>query len=113
MHSKPQKPETDHLAGLPPLLMCQLEERLQTRIRAAIFESGEVAERGAPGRGQMIGYAWRSLWAMDAEELSRDILHRMMNKRIRDGKQFDSILEASRKHFAQSLFARAMSAGSH
>lgn len=114
MHSEPQKPEErDHLAGMPPLLMCRLEERLKVRIREAIYESGEVAERGEPGRGQTMGYAWGSLWAMDADDLALHILHRMMDKRIRDGKQFDSIVESSRKYFAQALFAKALSDESH
>lgn len=105
MNQPQPKSPLDHLAGMPPMLMMLMEERLQVRIREAIYESGTVAERGNPS---MMGMAWRNLWAMDSDKIAKHILRRMMYKRMEAGKQFDSILESSRKYFAEAMMAAAL-----
>jgi len=87
-----------HLTGMPPALMCEVEQRLTVRIHAAILESGTVVSEN-----RFFGWKWRSLGAMDSDKHAHDILYRMLRQRMRDGKQFDSILEASRIAFAHLM----------
>jgi hypothetical protein len=102
------KTSLDYLSGMPPYMMMVVEARLEVRIRESIYESGKISERGEPGRGCMMGMAWRSLWAMEADDLATHVLHRMMEKRMNYGRQWDSILEASRKAFAVSMFRQQL-----
>jgi|GEM_PF-4407082 len=79
----------DHLEGVPPFLMMQMEARLKVRIREIL--NSKEAEK-SPLATELV------------DEVAHDILWRMMRQRMRDGKQFDSILEASRNAFAKAMF---------
>lgn len=94
MQSNPMK----HLEGLPPYLMMMFEMRLKIRIEQTIYEHGSVVDELG-----YCGYKWRSIWAMDSELLARQMVRWMMEKRINEGKQFDSILAASTKAFGHML----------
>ena len=95
----PERNALDHLAGMPPYLMMQMEARLFVRVWDTMNarKSGSAYDSGLKCRN-----------AEEARELARWCLHRMMEKRINDGRQFDSILEASRKAFAHRMFAQAL-----
>lgn len=104
----PKKTEStpiEHLEGLPPYLMMKIVERLKERLK----------EYAKPGE---VGYCWiTGLPRLTAErpytdeeraEIARDILRRMMAQRMRDGKQFDSVLAASKRYFAKNLLPQLL-----
>ena len=91
-------PERDQLAGMPAYLMMQLEARLQLRV-------WETMSARPPAHAFTTGLRCRN-WH-EAGELARWCLGRMMDKRIAEGRQFDSILESSRRAFSAMLLARA------
>jgi hypothetical protein len=103
MLSSQSKNPLDYLDGMPPYLMMQMEERLERRIAETIREFGKVVDED-----RFVGWRWRSLWSMDSDEHARHILRRMMEQRINDGRQFDSILECSRRAFATSMMMSAI-----
>ena len=98
---QPKHSALDHLEGMPPYLMMQLEARLKVRLKAYL-KPPEVAYCGITNLPRLINE--RPYTDDECIELAHHILHRMMEKRINDGRQFDSILECSRKAFAQIMF---------
>ena len=90
------QPETDHLAGMPAYLMMQLEARLKTRIREVLLATEVGTLRSLPG----------PVSRKEQAELAKWMLARLMEKRINDGRQFDSILASSRKAFALAMLQR-------
>ena len=90
----------DHLEGMPPYMMMQVERRLRVRIKEVLQADPH------PSYGK--GLRWRN--EEEVGILAKWVLHRMMEKRINDGRQFDSILECSRKAFARIMFEHQLRA---
>lgn len=78
-------PMMKHLEGMPPFLMMQMEARLKVRIR------------------QHLGDTYYSVGQDYVDNLAHWMLHRLMEKRMNDGRQFDSILAASTKAFGHMM----------
>lgn len=85
----PDRDPLEHLAGMPAALMCQLEERLKVRI---VEELGPTPD-------------------VDLCDIASDLLRRLIRQRLRDGKQFDSILDASRMAFADMMIRNVANKG--
>lgn len=97
----------DHLEGMPPYLMMQMEERIAERLKGYTKrDSRSVFSTEGDYRGEE--WFYRPIEDDERAELARHILRRMMFKRMEGGKQFDSILESSRKYFAEAMMATAM-----
>lgn len=80
-------PMLKHLEGIPPLMMMKIEARLKVRIR----EHLGIDNQPSPFLERRV------------DEMARHILRRLMEKRMNDGRQFDSILAASTKAFGHML----------
>jgi hypothetical protein len=90
---------------MPPYLMMQMEARIAERLKE--YRAPEsVAFDGITNHPRLV--AEREYTDVERTELARWILHRMMYKRMEAGKQFDSILESSRRFFAESMLASAL-----
>lgn len=112
-----------HISGMPASLMCEIEQRLVKRIMDDYLVSKEE-EFDHPQTfvmksesddcfetpiGEVLNDGhWRYITEREASILARHILYRMIDKRIRDGRQFDSILESSRKYFATAMILREL-----
>lgn len=81
--TKPKDPMA-HLEAMPPYTMMLVQARIEKRLEAFPYTDDE------------------------RRELSRWILHRMMENRIKAGNEFDSILDASRIYFAKALLAKGL-----
>jgi hypothetical protein len=104
MLSSQSKNPLDYLDGMPPYLMMQMEERLERRIREELGLHDEI-DPTLP----CMSYGGRLMvFEEGVNGLARHILRRMMEQRINDGRQFDSILECSRRAFATAMMMSAI-----
>lgn len=110
-------PELKHLEGMPPFLMMQIEARLKVRIRellqAEAWRKINLAEMVYLNKDQTIGiFEGKAISSrVDEKEIcdfARQMLHWMMEKRINEGKQFDSILAASTKAFGHMMINQVL-----
>jgi hypothetical protein len=74
------RPALEHISGLPAFLLLQMETRIIGRLKQ---ESDMPEDQRA--------------------EFARWMVYRMLENRIKDGKQFDSILDSSREYFAKNM----------
>lgn len=110
MHTAKPTPKSPihHLDGMPPYLMMKMEERIMERLKEYVTPdwrdifSTEGEHVGQEPCGD------RQYTELERAKLARWILHRMMQRRMDAGKQFDSILESSRQYFAEAMLATAL-----
>jgi hypothetical protein len=109
MNVEKSKTALEYLDGMPPMMMMVVEARLMRRLEdyeiPAIVDvfSTDGIKRGEVQEGT------RPYTADERATIAHWILHRMMTKRINDGRQFDSILECSRRAFATAMFTQMLS----
>lgn len=82
-----------HIEGMPAYLLMQLEARLSVRIR-------EVYDVEFPG--------WKENFPGEVDAMAKLICRRLMEVRINEGKQFDSILAASAKAFGREMLNKVL-----
>lgn len=109
MNADQPKPKTalEYLDGMPPMMMMVVEARLKERIRR---ELGLPVDNDPSMPCMSYGKGYLFVFEDGVDGVARWILHRMMTKRINDGRQFDSILECSRRAFATAMFAQQLGA---
>jgi hypothetical protein len=117
MLSSQTKNPLDYLDGMPPYLMMQMEERLDRRIREEVGLPPHIGRRSPEESDTFLilgdipeeGEAKVEPWTDERVEYTAHwILRRMMEQRINDGRQFDSILECSRRAFATAMMMSAI-----
>lgn len=108
IHTNPPTPKKtesspiEHLEGLPAYLMMKIAARLNERLKEYMtFDT-------LSGEAHRVRFVPRPYTDAERAELARHILRRMMEQRMRDGKQFDSVLAASKRYFAENLLPQLL-----
>lgn len=102
-------------------MMMKVEARLKVRIRKVLdadLEDNQVCGptifekrlRGYTPYSDMV--VWRKFDDTEVDELARWVLHRLMANRMRDGKQFDSIIAASAKALGHRMINKMVAEAS-